>query len=280
MIHHVAGADDPRLAAYAHVGDPARLQAAGLFVAEGRLVVERLIEAGRYEVASVLVSPAAFDALAIRLARLPADVYVAPQSVLNATTGFNFHRGCLALARRPAAPPLARFFDARRLLIVEGVGNPDNIGGLFRAAAALDADGIVLDPRSGDPLYRKAIRTSMGAALRLPFGRISAWPGELAAFRDRGFRLIALTPDSPARTVAAAAADGLCDARLALMLGAEGSGLSREALAAADERVRIPIAPDVDSLNVVVAAAIALYALAPGQSRARGLPGRATDAGC
>ena len=259
MIRAVDAPDDPRIAPYAKVGDHRWLVERELFVAEGRLLVERLLDARRFEIHSVLVTPPALAALRDRLESLHADVFVAPTPVLNAITGFNFHRGCLALARRPAPLALDPFFSARRLLILEGVGNPDNVGGLFRAAAALGADGILLDVRSADPFYRKALRTSMGAALRVPFAWIDDWPGGLTRFRERGFRVVALTPDASARSLEDAVASLGHYAPLALLVGAEGPGLSGPALAAADDRVRIPIAPGVDSLNVVVAAAIALY---------------------
>lgn len=261
MIHRVDAPDDARLAPYARVGDHGWLLERGLFVAEGRLLVERLIDAGGYDLHSVLITAAALGPLAERLAPLAADVYVAPQTVLNAVTGFNFHRGCLALARRPDLPPFERFVTARRLLILEAVGNPDNVGGLFRAAGAFGAGGVLLDPRTADPLYRKAIRTSMGAALRVPYARVNEWPAGLHVLADRGFRIVALTPEPSAAALPALASAIHVETPVALMLGAEGAGLSREALAAAHDRVRIPISRDVDSLNVVVAAAIALYAL-------------------
>ena len=261
MIHHARGADDPRIAAYAGVGDHARLLARGRFVAEGRLVVERVIDSRAYDIESVLVTPAALDALRSRLEPLAADVYVADRRILNAVTGFNFHRGCLALVRRPEPSQLDTLLRARRLLVVEGVGNPDNVGGLFRAAAAFGADGLLLDSGSGDPFYRKALRTSMGAVLRVPFVRTADWPAVLRTVRAQGLRLIALTPAPSARALRDAAAAGR-SGRIALMVGSESQGLSAAALAAADERVRIPIVSGVDSLNVVVAVAIALYAFA------------------
>lgn len=268
MIHDAVGADDPRITAYAHVGDHTWLAHRGLFVAEGRLIVERLVASGRYDIESALVTLAAFEALRTTFEALESDVYIASQSVLNAVTGFNFHRGCLALARRPPLPPLDRFIEGRRLLVVEGVGNPDNLGGLFRAAAALGGDGILLDASSGDPWYRKAIRTSMGAVLRVPFTRVDEVCGAVRRLRDGGLRVIALTPDESARALADVSAALPHEVRVALLVGGEGAGLSAGALAAADERVRIPMTAGVDSLNVAVAAAIALYALNGGQRSA------------
>lgn len=264
MILQVDAQDDPRIAPYRKVGDHAWLSANGLFVAEGRLILERLLDTGRCQLHSVLVTPAAMTALRARLEPLAVDVYVAPQPVLAAVTGFNFHRGCVALARRPEPLPLERLLDAHRLLIVEGVGNPDNVGGLFRVGAGFGCDGVLLDPRSGDPLYRKALRTSMGAALKVPFTRVDEWPDALGRVRDRRFRIVALTPHASAQALPEVAAALRREPHLALMVGGEGPGLSEAALAAADDRVRIPIAADVDSLNVVVAAAIAMYAFRSG----------------
>jgi tRNA G18 (ribose-2'-O)-methylase SpoU len=252
--------DDARLEPYRHVGDPRWLRARGLFVAEGRLVVERLLAHGGYAIHSVLVTPAGHAAMRSLLAP-HAEVHVATQAVVNGVTGFNFHRGCLALARRPVeAVPLTRFGDVERLVVLEGVGNPDNIGGIFRSAAALGAGGIVLDPSCGDPWYRKSIRTSMGAVLRLPFTRAAEWPGALGSLRDLGFEVAALTPRGELTLDELRARLG-AGARLALVAGAEGAGLTPAALAEVQATVRIPVDPRSDSLNVAVAVSIALAAV-------------------
>jgi tRNA G18 (ribose-2'-O)-methylase SpoU len=251
------------IAHYAHVGDPVWLRAHGLFVAEGRLVVRRLIEAGRYELVSVVVTPAASESLEDVRTRIRCPVHVVDRAALASLTGFDFHRGCLGIAKRPGVElPLEAFAGARRLMALEAVANPDNVGGLFRVAAAFDAGGVLLDRASGDPFYRKAIRTSMGATLDLPFKRLESWPSDLGLLRCRGFQIAALTPDRGAASLAAYAATVDRNRPLVLLLGAEGSGLTPEALSTADVRVRIPIAAGVDSLNVVVAAGIALAALA------------------
>jgi tRNA G18 (ribose-2'-O)-methylase SpoU len=247
--------EDPRLRDYAHVGDPAWLTAHGLFVAEGRLVVKRLIDRGNFRIASVLLTPAALKGFGGGI-QTDAPVFVVRPEVLESVTGFNFHRGCLALAHRPPAVAQPTFLSATRLLALEGVGNPDNVGGLFRVAAAFGVDGVLLDPASGDPFYRKAIRTSMGAVLTLPFARLEPWPAALAAYRSRGWTIAALTPRAAAQPLAEFAR--AASAPLVLLVGAEGAGLTPAALAAADVLVRIPIAPGVDSLNVTVAAGIAL----------------------
>lgn len=263
MILTVTQADDPKLEAYRSVGDHAVLERAGLFVAEGRLVVERLLEDARFPVHSVAVTPPAAAALAEIFQRRPdVTVHVCDPAILHAVTGFDFHRGCLALARRRVGEvPLENLALATRLLAIEGVGNPDNVGGLFRTAFALGVDAVLLDPATGDPLYRKAIRTSMGATLRLLFARVPDWPAGLAPLRDRGFRVIALTPHPeamPLEKIGVAPGD-----RLIVVAGSEGAGLSEGSLSYADVRVRIPVEPRADSLNVVVAAGIALHALCP-----------------
>lgn len=247
--------EDPRLRDYAHVGDPAWLAAHGLFVAEGRLVVKRLIDCGTFRIASVLLTPAALESFGGEI-EVDAPVFVTRPEHLQNVTGFNFHRGCLALAHRPPAGARPAFPGARRLLALEGVGNPDNVGGLFRVAAAFGVDGVLLDAASGDPFYRKAIRTSMGAVLTVPFARLERWPSALGAYRGRGWTIVALTPRPGAQPLAEFAR--VASGPLALMVGAEGPGLSPAALAEADVLVKIPIASGVDSLNVTVAAGIAL----------------------
>jgi tRNA G18 (ribose-2'-O)-methylase SpoU len=260
MFVRIEEASDLRLAPFRDVGSPAALGAAGLLVAEGRTVVQRLIEDARFPIAAILVTEAAHDALSAVLDGLAAPVYVCDQRIVNGITGFNFHRGCLALARRlPSTASIGDFTRAARLLALEGVGNPDNIGGLFRSASALGVDGMVLDAASGDPFYRKAIRTSMAATLRVPFVRTSELPAALVTLRSHGFRLVALTPHPGAQSI-----DDVAHAkhdRFVLMLGSEGSGLAPGTMNLADIRACIPVDPRADSLNVVVAAAIALHAL-------------------
>jgi tRNA G18 (ribose-2'-O)-methylase SpoU len=258
----LASLEDPRLAPYAQLADPAALVRAGLFVAEGRLVVERLIDSGRFVLRSVLVTPAAEAAMHAVLARgaAQAPVFVVPQPAMRAITGFNIHRGCLALAERPASLVLSRehLTDARRVLVLEGVNNPDNVGGLFRSAAAFNVDLVVLGPACSDPLYRKAIRTSMAAALRVPFVTAGDWPAAIDTLRTNGFVVVALTPASDAPPLARGPRD---TPRLALLVGAEGEGLSTAAVTRADRVARIAMPGAVDSLNVTVAASIALYEL-------------------
>jgi tRNA G18 (ribose-2'-O)-methylase SpoU len=235
---------------------------AGLFVAEGRLVVERLLALPRYRARSVLVTQAAHDALAAVFAGLvePPAVHLVAQPVMNAIVGFNIHRGCLALAERPPRETLTptHLERARRVVVLEGVNNPDNVGGIFRSAAAFGVDLIVLGPACSDPLYRKAIRTSMAATLQVPFVDAGQWPDALDLIGNAGFERIALTPAREA-TPLGDMPRGL--ARAALLVGAEGAGLTDAALSRADRRVRIEMESVVDSLNVTVAVSIAVHAL-------------------
>jgi tRNA G18 (ribose-2'-O)-methylase SpoU len=209
----------------------------------------------------VLVTPAAAAALAPVFAqRGDVAVHVREPAEVEAITGFDFHRGCHALARRePASVTHDSLTGASRLLAIEAVGNPDNVGGLFRTAFALGVDAILLDRQTADPLYRKAIRTSMGATLRVPFLRVDAWTSNLQTLRGRGFRVLAMTPNpkaAPLNEVRLAEEE-----RVVVLVGSEGYGLTDTALTQADRLVRIPIDPRADSLNVVVAAGIVLNRL-------------------
>jgi tRNA G18 (ribose-2'-O)-methylase SpoU len=262
MIEAISGTDDSRLEPYRHVGDHDWLRRHGLFVAEGRLVVARAIARGS-RIESVLVNRAAHAALGGPLSTAGAPVYVCDDDVLAAVTGFNFHRGCLALVRRPAPAALESLLGATHLLAIEGVGNPDNVGGLFRTAAAFGVGGVLLDAATGDPLYRKAVRTSMGATISLPHVRASEWTAALETLRARGFLNLALTPRAGGDAIGDVARQLGPGDRFVVMVGAEGPGLAPASLDRADRRVTIPIAPSVDSLNVVVAAGIALAFLSP-----------------
>jgi tRNA G18 (ribose-2'-O)-methylase SpoU len=265
MMVTIADLDDPRLAEYRNVPDPELLRAHGVFVAEGRQVVRHLLASARFETRSVLVSPAALEGLGDAIEARPAlPVFVMPVDRLTALVGFNIHRGCLALGVRPPAVSATAWSQAtaRSTLLVaaERVGNADNLGGLFRNALAFGAGGILLSPGCCDPLYRKAIRVSMGAALRLPYAVDDRWPDGLLALRQRGARVLAMTPRRAARDLDEALASAGQGASVALIVGSEGEGLTEAAMAAADDGVRIPIATGVDSLNVAAAAAIALHA--------------------
>jgi tRNA G18 (ribose-2'-O)-methylase SpoU len=278
VVLRVTEPEDPRLAAYRLLATPAELRRAGWFVAEGRLVVERVLAERRYELESLLLNESALAVLlpALRASGRSPPIYVAPAALFEQLTGFDFHRGCLGLVRRPAALGWRELAArSRALVVLEAVANADNIGGVFRNAAAFGVDGVLLDPSSADPLYRKAVRTSMAATLRVPFATLGAdeatpsapsaarWPECLSELAASGFELIALTPGEGARDLDAFVAAPERAARVALLFGAEGSGLSARALSLCRHRLRIAIRPEIDSLNLAVACGIALQRLLP-----------------
>ena len=255
-------AEDPRLDDYRNVPDRELRVSRGVFLAEGRLVVHRLLESGRMTTRSVMVTAATLESMRDVLdEQSSVPVYLVPQAVMNGVTGIDMHRGCLAVGERPtplAVDTLTR--KAHRLLVVERVANADNVGGLFRNAAAFGVDAVVLDQDSTDPLYRKAIRTSMAATLQVPFARDDQWPASLAVLKAAGFRVVGLTLADAALPLRDAG-PALRDRRVALVVGHEGDGLTAAAVAACDVQVRIPMAPGIDSLNVATAAAVALHEL-------------------
>ncbi|MGH9311800.1 MAG: TrmH family RNA methyltransferase [Vicinamibacterales bacterium] len=253
----IAVPTDPRLALYRGVRDPELLRRHGVFVAEGRLVVRRLLESPRFPTRSVLVTPTARAEVSDLIERLDAGtpVYEADVSLFRDVTGFNVHRGCLAIGERPEPTPWREVVShARTLIVLEDVGNPDNVGGVFRAAATLGADAVFLSPGCADPLYRKSIRTSMAATLTLPFAMAEPWPDMIDGLRGDGVEIVALTPSGSEEI-----GQIWRPRRVALLVGHEGRGLGDAALARADRQVRIPMAPGADSLNVVTAVAIALH---------------------
>ncbi|MEA2590304.1 MAG: hypothetical protein QOD62_135 [Actinomycetota bacterium] len=262
-------AADPRVAEYVGLKDadlrrrreqPAG-SAPGLFIAEGALVLRRLLRSS-YRVRSVLVTPQRYGALASDLAGITAPLYLASQEVMNAVAGFDIHRGVLASAdRRPLPEPAGLLSGAHRVVVLEDVNDHENLGVIFRNAAALGVEAVLLSPECCDPLYRRSVRVSMGHVLDLPFAPLAPWPAALSSLGDAGFDLVALTPDHAApdiRDLGLAAAG-----KVALMLGAEGPGLSAGALGLATTRARITMSPGVDSLNVGSAAAVAFHAAMP-----------------
>ena len=258
---------DARLADYRGVSDPELLRRRQRFIAEGRLVVRRLLTGGRLIAESVLLTTPALDNLADLLPhRYPGlPVYVVSQAVMNDLAGFNIHRGCLAIGLRPPRLSTAQLLDIGgldRLVVLEGVSNADNVGGIFRSAAALGGDALLLGPHCCDPLYRKTIRTSIGASLVVPFAFADAWPADIDLLRGAGVTIVALTTSGEAPRVETVAADLAHRPRVAILAGAEGAGLSPEAHAAADLQVRIAMRSGIDSLNVAVAVSIALHHLA------------------
>jgi tRNA G18 (ribose-2'-O)-methylase SpoU len=251
---------DPRLFDYRDLATAAER---GVFVAESRLIVRRLIESGRFATRSVLLTRPAFgDLRDVLETRRDVRVFVAGHATIKGVVGYNFHRGCLAVGERPTGSGVSDLADgcgsSRPLLVLERLSNPDNVGAMFRNAQAFGVGGVLLSPGCGDPLYRKAIRVSMGGALQVPFATAADWPADLGRLRDAGFALIALTPHGAAEDIARVRS---FPGRVALLVGAEGEGLSEAAREHADREMRIAMAPGVDSLNVATAAAVALHRL-------------------
>jgi tRNA G18 (ribose-2'-O)-methylase SpoU len=259
-------AADPRVAELANLKDDQlrRADRAGLrpcFVCEGELVVGRLV-ASSYRVRSVLISSSRLERSTQLLARLDpgTPVYVAADPVVEAIIGFQFHQGVLASGERVEPPRWQTLADrCSTLVIAENLANQDNVGGLFRDVAVLGGRncGVLLSPGCCDPLYRKAVRVSMGNALLVPFAWASPWPGVLGELRDKGWEVLAMTPRDGAVDIRTLGGSG----KRAILLGAEGPGLTEAALAASDRLVRIPMTPGGDSLNISVAAAVALHRL-------------------
>ena len=260
-VVRVDDAGDPRLlelTGLTDAGARAALEAAhGCFVVEGLLALAAAV-ASPYPLRSVLVAEPKLDRVLAVVADQPVTVHVAPPALLEEVTGFRIHRGVVASAGRlPLPEPAGLLAAARRALVVEGVNDHENLGALFRNAAALGVDAVLLDPTTADPLYRRSVRVSLGHVLRVPWTRIGALPGALDMVRKAGLTTVALTPAGE-QDVRELSVD-----RVAWLLGAEGAGLTPGTLAGADVRARIPMAAGVDSLNVATAAAVALALTLP-----------------
>jgi tRNA G18 (ribose-2'-O)-methylase SpoU len=258
----VTDPDDPRLADY-HALTDVELRTRwepphGLFIAEGELVLRRALRAG-YRPRSYLLDVKRTDQLA-DLVDTDTPAYVATPDVLEQVTGFHVHRGVLASFHRKPLPLVADVLDgARRVALLEGLNNHTNLGAVFRGAAALGIDAVLLSPTCADPLYRRSVRVSMGEVFAVPYATISPWPDGLADVRATGFTVLALTPAPDAVPIQSLTPDQR--KRPALMLGAEGAGLTETAMRGSDARVVIPMRRGVDSLNVAAAAAVAFWEL-------------------
>ncbi|QIS17549.1 TrmH family RNA methyltransferase [Nocardia terpenica] len=250
---------DPRVADFRDLNSADRRPdlpgRAGLVIAEGVVVVQRML-ASRFAPFALFGVGRRYEELAADLAGVPVPYYRTTAEVMAEVVGFHLNRGVLAGARRPPELSVDEVLaSARTIAVLEGVNDHENIGSIFRNAAGLGADAVLFGDRCADPLYRRAVRVSMGHVLRVPFARLPRWPDGLELLRQRGFQIIALTPNPAAPTLAAA----LTGDRVALLLGAEGPGLTEEAMRATDVRARIPMTPGTDSLNVATAAAMAFY---------------------
>jgi len=255
---------DPRLADYAHQTDVALKKARGtehgLYLAESLLVFERALRAGHQPRSILSLGGSVDDALAA-LGDRDIPVFVGPGELLESLTGYVLHRGLIASMHRPELPTVQSLLaDATRIVVLENVVDPTNVGAIFRSVAAIGADAVLVTERCSDPFYRRAIRVSMGTVLQVPWTRVGDWASTRSILTNAGFHIaaLALTDDAvDLRSFAATAPE-----RVALVLGTEGEGLTIEAIAAADTVVQIPMAHGIDSLNVAATAAVAMYALA------------------
>ncbi|WP_433734774.1 TrmH family RNA methyltransferase [Nocardia sp. CA-129566] len=227
----------------------------GLVIAEGVVVVQRML-GSRFRPNALLGVEKRRAELAADLSGIDVPYYRATAEVMAEVVGFHLNRGVLAVARRPAELSVDEVIErARTVAVLEGVNDHENLGSMFRNAAGLGVEAILFGDRCADPLYRRAVRVSMGHVLRVPFAQLPQWPGGLDMLRNKGFQIIALTPNPAAVNLATA----MTGERVALLLGAEGPGLTEEAMRATDIRARIPMSPGTDSLNVATAAAMAFY---------------------
>lgn len=255
---------DPRLADYAHQTDVALKKSTGsgqgLYIAESLLVLQRAIAAGHEPRSVLALGGSVADALEL-LGNRDVPVYSGPPELLEQLTGYLLHRGLIAAMHRPALPSAELLLaDARRVVVLENVADPTNVGAIFRSVGAIGADAVLVTPRCSDPFYRRAIRVSMGSVLQVPWTRVGDWPSTRALLAASGFHIaaMALAPDAVSlRDFAANPPE-----RVAMVLGAEGDGLTAEAIGAADTVVQIPMAHGIDSLNVAAASAVAMWALA------------------
>lgn len=261
-VHDIADPDDPRLDNFRDLNSidrrPDLPSGKGLVIAEGVLVVQRML-ASRFAPLAMLGTDRRLTELAADLDGCDAPYYRVSAEVMAAVVGFHLNRGVLAAARRVPEPGIAQRVDsARTIAVLEGVNDHENLGSIFRNAAGLDVDAVVFGSGCADPLYRRAVRVSMGHALLVPYARATRWPADLVLLRELGFRLVAMTPDPDAEALPHAMA-ALRDERVAVLVGAEGPGLTEAVMRISDVRARIPMSRGTDSLNVATAAALAFY---------------------
>ena len=261
-VQDIDDPDDPRLDDFRDLNSvdrrPDLPSGKGLVIAEGVLVVQRML-ASRFSPHALLGTDRRLAELEDDLAGAEAPFYRASADVMARVVGFHLNRGVLAAARRVPEPGIAQVIDgAHTVAVLEGVNDHENLGSIFRNAAGLGVDAVVFGSGCADPLYRRAVRVSMGHALLVPYARATNWPTDLVLLKENGFRLLAMTPHSEACTLPDAMAAGR-DERIAVMVGAEGPGLTAATLRLSDVRVRIPMSRGTDSLNVATAAALAFY---------------------
>jgi tRNA G18 (ribose-2'-O)-methylase SpoU len=230
----------------------------GLVIAEGVFVTRRML-ASRFTPIALLGTDRRLTELAADLAHVDTPYYRAAPEVMAEVVGFHLNRGVLAAARRPPEVAVSEVCaGARTVVVLEGVNDHENLGSIFRNAAGLGVDAVIFGAGCADPLYRRAVRVSMGHALLVPFAKAKRWPADLYRLRDNGFRLLAMTP-GPRSQPLAEVMPKVADDKVAILVGAEGPGLTEQALWASEFSVRIPMSRGTDSLNVATAAALAFY---------------------
>lgn len=270
-IHYLESAADPRVSDYTQLTDvhlrKLREPAEGMYIAESSRVLRRALSAGHRPRSFFLAEKWLPDLQDVLDAHPDVPAFIGKAALLEEITGFHLHRGAMAAMQRPAPAPLHELLSgARRVAVLEDIVDHTNVGAIFRSAAALDIDAVLISPRCGDPLYRRSVRVSMGTVFQVPWARLESWPQDLGLLKEEGFTVAALELTVDAQDVDAVAARN--PEKLALVLGTEGAGMSAGTLAAVDLAVKIPMRNGVDSLNVAAASAVAFWEL-----RARGSQG-------
>ena len=265
-LHYLESSDDPRVSDYTRLTDvhlrKVREPAEGMYIAESSRVLRRALAAG-HRPRSFFLAEKWLEDLADVFSDFPdVPVYVGSAALLEDITGFHLHRGAMAAMHRPAPVPLPELLaGARRVAVLEDIVDHTNVGAIFRSAAALGVDAVLVSPRCGDPLYRRSVRVSMGTVFQVPWARLESWPADLEVLRGQGFTVAAMELTSDAVDLDELAARN--PDKLALVLGTEGAGMSAGTLAAVDLAVKIPMRAGVDSLNVAAASAVAFWELRP-----------------
>ena len=265
-LHYLESSEDPRVSDYTRLTDvhlrKVREPAEGMYIAESSRVLRRALAAG-HRPRSFFLAEKWLEDLADVFSDFPdVPVYVGSAALLEDITGFHLHRGAMAAMHRPAPVPLPELLaGARRVAVLEDIVDHTNVGAIFRSAAALGVDAVLVSPRCGDPLYRRSVRVSMGTVFQVPWARLESWPADLEVLRGQGFTVAAMELTGDAVDLDELAARN--PDKLALVLGTEGAGMSAGTLAAVDLAVKIPMRAGVDSLNVAAASAVAFWELRP-----------------
>jgi len=265
-FHYLESAEDPRVSDYTTLTDvhlrKLREPQEGMYIAESSKVLRRALAAGHQPRSFFLAEKWLEDLDDVFEAYPDVPVFIGKAALLEEITGFHLHRGAMAAMHRPAPVPLAQLLsNAQRVAVLEDIVDHTNVGAIFRSAAALGVDAVLVSPRCGDPLYRRSVRVSMGTVFQIPWARLESWPESLAGLQEQGFTVAAMELTDDALTLDELAARDY--PKLALVLGTEGAGMSEETLAAVDLTVKIPMRAGVDSLNVAAASAVAFWELRP-----------------